>query len=124
MQPGANAIKLRIKATLVIYFITNMALYRSIHQLALSPMGFRDFKARIKFELKTRRLLQLETQSDVFRGAVSTCESYDSSLVIMNTFEENKFIYDTANANQVDVWIGIYKNVFLKARLHRRFRAS
>jgi hypothetical protein len=35
----------------------------------------------------------------------------DSHLVIINTFAENKFIYDFANRDQVDVWLGIKENV-------------
>jgi hypothetical protein len=37
----------------------------------------------------------------------------DSDLIIMNSFDENKYIYDFANRDQVDVWLGIYENVII-----------
>ena len=46
-----------------------------------------------------------------FDDARSKCQEMDSDLVIVNTFAENKYIYDFANRDQVDVWLGIKENV-------------
>ena len=48
-----------------------------------------------------------------FLGARDKCLSLDSDLVMVNSFDENKFIYDFANRDQVDVWLGISENVIL-----------
>ncbi len=48
-----------------------------------------------------------------FLSAHEKCQSMDSDLIIMNSFDENKYIYDFANRDQVDVWLGIYENVII-----------
>ena len=44
-------------------------------------------------------------------GARDKCLALDSDLVVVNSFDENKHIYDLANIDQVDVWLGISENV-------------
>ena len=46
-----------------------------------------------------------------FEDARDICQGQDSDLVIINSPTENKYIYDMANRDQVDVWLGIRENV-------------
>jgi hypothetical protein len=48
-----------------------------------------------------------------YEDARDKCKGEDSDLVVVNTFAENKYIYDFANRDQVDVWLGIRENVSL-----------
>ena len=39
------------------------------------------------------------------------CIGLDSDLVVINSFDESKYIFEIANTNLEDLWIGISENV-------------
>ncbi len=43
--------------------------------------------------------------------ARDTCLDQDSDLIVVNDQHENNWVYQFANRDQVDVWLGIHENV-------------
>ena len=64
-----------------------------------------------KHVLKQLLMQHYHHEARNFEDARDICQGQASDLVIINSLTENKYIYDIANRDQVDVWLGIRENV-------------
>ena len=51
--------------------------------------------------------------------ARETCTKQDADLVVINSHTENDYIYEFANHDEVNVWLGLRENVSLQPSLQK-----
>ena len=55
--------------------------------------------------------MQLDDLTKLWDQARENCQAQNADLLIINDHLENHWIYDFANENDIDVWLGLRENV-------------